>query len=56
MNKDKMIAFLENQDELTLIDLMRACLGKEDIIELMKQWDDDKFEDALDNLGYQNKD
>lgn len=49
-----MIAFLENRDELTLIDLMRAYLGKEDIIELMKQWDDDKFENALENLGYEN--
>jgi hypothetical protein len=54
MDRKKMLEFLEGQEELVLIDLMRAYLGKPDIIELMKEWEDDKFEEALENLGYEN--
>lgn len=54
MDRAKMMNFLENQEELELIDLMRAYLGKEDIIEIMSKWEDDKFEEALGNLGFEN--
>ena len=53
MERDKIIQFLESQDELTLIDLMRAYLSKEGIIEIMKGWDDDILEEAAANLGYE---
>lgn len=53
MEREKIIHFLENQDKLTLIDLMRAYLSKEGIIEMMKGWDDDILEEAAENLGYE---
>lgn len=56
MSRDKILEFIENQDELTLIDLMRAYQGKDDIIEIMKGWEDDKLEEAAENLGYENID
>ena len=53
MERDKIIQFLENQDELTLIDLMRAYLSKDLIIEMMRGWEDDVLEEAAENLGYE---
>lgn len=55
MNRNEIIDFLENQDELTLIDLMRAYLSKESIIEMMKGWEDDVLEEAAENLGYESE-
>lgn len=55
MNRNEIIDFLENQDELSLIDLMRAYLSKEGIIEMMKGWEDDVLEEAAENLGYESK-
>jgi hypothetical protein len=52
MDRIKMMNYLENQEELTLIDLMRAYLGKEDIIEIMSKWEDEKLKEALENLGF----
>jgi hypothetical protein len=54
MSRDKILEFIGNQDELTLIDLMRVYQGKEDIIEIMKEWEDDKLEEAAENMGYKN--
>jgi hypothetical protein len=53
MNRKKIIAFLENQGEQELIDLMRAYLSKESIIDMMKTWVDEVLEEAAENLGYQ---
>lgn len=43
MDKEKMLKFLDNKDELLLIDLMTAYLLKEGIIDTTKGWEDDVF-------------
>jgi hypothetical protein len=55
MNRKKVFEFLENQDEQELIDLMRAYLSKESIIDMMKTWEDDVLEEAAENLGYETE-